>query len=134
MLSVPIFSALTTGHIGEGMMMRFSDGPRRRRMITTEISEDPLAAGRDEGPGEDHAVHAAITYLRSNSEAADRMNYASARRLGLPLGSGNSEATCKGLFEIRLKRCGSRWKNQTGQHIVQLRALALSDRWGQPSN
>jgi len=101
-----------------------------RSGAAADIQAEIIASGKDEGPGEDHPVHAAITYFTSHCQNAERMDYARARRLGLPLGSGNVEATCKSLFEVRLKRCGARWKESTGQHIIQLRALALSDRWG----
>jgi hypothetical protein len=100
-----------------------------RSSAATDILKELTASGRDEGVGADHPVHAAITYLQSHGADTDRMNYARARRLGLALGSGNVEATCKSLFETRMKRCGARWKEETGQHIVQMRALALSDRW-----
>lgn len=74
--------------------------------------------------GDRRPMHEGLTSLENHGE---RMHDADAR--GLPMGSGNVEAICKSLVALRMKRPGARWKEASGQHIQDLRALVLSDCW-----
>ena len=103
-----------------------------RRMLCTRrdapaaILAELRASGRENLTDKECPVHAAITYFENQSRL---MNYVDARRDGLPIGSGNVEATCKSLIALRMKRPGSRWKTPTGGNVLTMRAHLLSDRW-----
>jgi hypothetical protein len=98
-----------------------------RSSSAAEILQELRTSGKaGVAVGTSRPVHEAITYLENHQP---QMNYASARRHGLPVGSGNVEATCKSLVAVRMKRPGARWKEATGEPLLNLRALALSDRW-----
>lgn len=104
---------------------------RVRLRTANSAAEEILAELRDSGMEDKRRdskrpVHEAITYFENHAE---HMRFARSLRLGLPIGSGAVEATCKTLVGVRMKRAGSRWKTTTGEHILRLRALALSDRW-----
>jgi hypothetical protein len=68
----------------------------------------------------------AYRYLRKRMKY---MNYAAYRRVGVPLGSGVTEAGCKTVYTQRLKLSGMRWKRTGAQTILNLRVLQLSGVW-----
>jgi hypothetical protein len=70
----------------------------------------------------------AYNYLR---DRLPYVRYADYRRLGIPLGSGVTEAACKTVFTQRLKLSGMRWKKAGAQIILDLRVLRLSGVWDQ---
>jgi hypothetical protein len=68
----------------------------------------------------------AYRYLR---ERMRHRSYAEYRRLGVPLGSGVTEAACKTISAQRLKLSGMRWQKAGAQTVLNLRVLHLSGVW-----
>lgn len=68
----------------------------------------------------------AYNYLRNQKPFMDYREY---RRLGLPIGSGVTEAACKTVFTQRFKESGMSWSGDGGQTILTLRTATLSGVW-----
>ena len=68
----------------------------------------------------------AYNYLRVRTKY---MRYAAYKRVGIPCGSGVTEAACKTIYTQRLKLSGMRWKKAGAQTILNLRVLLLSGVW-----
>jgi hypothetical protein len=68
----------------------------------------------------------AYAYLRKRIGFLDYRRY---RRDHLPIGSGVTEAACKTVFTQRLKQSGMTWNVESGQWIVDLRVIHLSEAW-----
>jgi hypothetical protein len=68
----------------------------------------------------------AYQYLRVRTKY---LRYAAYKRVGIPLGSGVTEAACKTLYTQRLKLSGMRWQKAGAQTILNLRVILLSGVW-----
>ena len=85
-----------------------------------------LRANRGLRQSQKQAFERAYNYLRTRTKY---LRYAEYRRLGLPLGSGITEAACKTIYTSRLKLSGMRWKREGAQTILTLRVILLSGTW-----
>jgi hypothetical protein len=68
----------------------------------------------------------AYRYLRDRMQY---MRYAEYRTMGIPRGSGVTEAACKTVYTQRLKLSGMSWKKAGAQTVLNLRVLQLSGVW-----
>ena len=75
---------------------------------------------------EEEAYRKAYQYLKNHKAYMDYPTY---RRLGLPIGSGITEAACKTVFTQRFKESGMSWGIEGGSVILTLRLAALSRVW-----
>ncbi len=66
-----------------------------------------------------------LSYCRKNRR---KMRYQSARKRGLPIGSGPTEGACKSVIGSRFKRSGQRWFEHGASPCLHLRTLHLNGR------
>jgi len=75
---------------------------------------------------EEEAYRKAYQYLNNHKSFMDYQEY---RRLGLPIGSGITEAACKTVFTQRFKESGMSWGNDGGNVILRLRLATMNQVW-----
>ena len=71
-------------------------------------------------------VRTALNYFFHNRH---RMDYATYRAAGYPIGSGTVESACKTVVQARMKQAGMRWSRNGAQAMLALRCHLLSNRW-----
>ena len=81
--------------------------------------------GLRDGSATSEALDKAISYFGNHLE---RMNYHLYRAMGLPIGSGVTEAACKTVAKQRLCGSGMRWTLRGVAEVLSLRTLVTSGR------
>lgn len=71
-------------------------------------------------------VNAAYQYLHKRR---DHLDYAAARRQGLPIGSGEIESGHRHVIQQRLKLAGCWWKETHAQSMLNLRVARANQLW-----
>ena len=74
----------------------------------------------------DRTADQCIGYVENNRS---RMRYPAYREMGLPIGSGMVESSCRTLVGERLKCAGMRWSRVGTNDVMALRACVRSERY-----
>lgn len=109
----------------EGACHRLKHETDGAGQLLQEMSE--RLVGARHSSAEREAIEKAVTYFTNHLE---RMKYAFNLAMGLPLGSGVTEAACKCVVKARLCGSGMRWDSKGAAEVLRLRAMLKTDgRW-----
>jgi len=100
---------------------------KKQRAGPSRVVQSARALRRSRGlQGSPQPFDQAVAYLK---KYRNWMDYTGHRRVGLPIGSGVTEAACKTIVGHRFKQSGMRWESATGQHVLDLRVILKSAIW-----
>ncbi len=85
-----------------------------------------LQPHREDATAKEQPVNAASQYLHKRRAHLD---YAGARRAGLPIGSGEIESGHRHVIQQRLKLAGCWWKETHAQAMLNLRVARANNLW-----
>jgi hypothetical protein len=95
-----------------------------------QVVDELLRLGKAAQLPDDAAVWTEIWYLYRHGEQG-RLDYATYRRRGLPLGSGAIESAIRRVINLRLKGNSIFWEEENAEAMLVLRGLVLSGRWNE---
>jgi hypothetical protein len=121
-------------HLGKVATARFGEGTPEGRAWVQALKQELLESGpwkrlRELEQWEPQTEAAAEVrrqeagYFRNHQE---RMQYPHYLKRGFPIGSGAVEGACKHLVGARFKQAGMRWKRETAEPLLPLRAAVLT--------
>jgi hypothetical protein len=127
-------------HLNAALAAAYGDGTVEARRRFAELRHILL----EEEGGVENVIRS-LAYLREKHprrsrigteleyfrKRRDRMQYATMKAKGLPIGTGVTEAACKTLVTQRMKQSGMRWGRDGGQAILNIRGWVQSERFDQ---
>lgn len=107
----------------------FADARHRLRHGQADALLDDIKAALAL-PGLPDSAHQALTKLYNYLDKhRDHIQYDKLKEMGLPIGSGFVESTCKWLIQQRFKGVGMRWSEDGFNHLLHLRLAWVNGRF-----
>ncbi len=111
---------------GDAAAARAWVGVQASRIDQGEVSQVVAECRSWPGANVEHPLYRLAGYLETRQ---GQLDYAAARREGLPIGSGAVEGGHRPVIQDRLKLPGTWWKEETVNPMLALRSLRANNRW-----